>query len=905
VSSRPSDKLPSLTSQIPRDLRLFTDRLREVIDNIGSSAGDTTVVQSTGGGTSGGGGEDPTVEAPTTPIGFVVTPGFGIFYLEWDYPAYAGHAYTEIYVASTDTFGEKVLLGIATGTTFVHEVGNNETRCYWIRHVNANGVASAFNDTAGSCGTTTIDPAEIIPLLEDQLDESHLTAALNTRLDGIDDSLSPTSIISRLTDAEGDVLDNATDITALEATVNDPLTGVDATSVAVSALDGRVTATEGGISAIAEDVTALETTVNDETTGVAATAGAVSQLQTDVSTLDGEVSANASAVTALEASTTDAALFATLEEQGMVYVDNSGAAGARYTIKLRASDADGGAQVGFGLAAIKENNKWVSDVRFSADRFAIMSPAAYTAEGTLSSAHYPFIVQSSNRTVDGEYFPAGVYMKAAFIDAATITTAKIANAAITDAKISTLSANKITAGDIAVGRFIQSASYGAGQVGWRIDGDGEAIFGNKTGSRLQWDGSRVSIYDADNTLVLSSGDSLNAGAAANLLLAARFNKSGWTFESSYTSYLEPRIILSYGSHPFWESRGNILWRNSLSGLAEPFDNATGSIGGKLSNATYSTSVAGRLYQDIPVVAGKRYAGYCYTGAVGCIATIYVQWYTTSYSYLGWSGYFAGENDSEKTGGPSLDSYKLLGGFLTAPANAAFARFNLSIRGNGTYRTSPPWTAFVRPFFGAVPADRQTLPPWTDYVENVFITDANISTYIRNAAIDTAQIKDAAIENAKIANAAVEEAKIATAAITNSKIGTAAVDTIKVAGGTVTSMNVDIDAWSIDLSTTYQNGPLAGAALASGASGVVILCTMTLGGNTAARQGYMRVTRTSDSVVIGEGSILSQANDGPAATYAFFDASPPAGYITYRMQVRASATGISSGYRSIIVVGGRR
>ena len=86
-----------------------------------------------------------------------------------------------------------------------------------------------------------------------------------------------------------------------------------------------------------------------------------------------------------------------------------------------------------------------------------------------------------------------------------------------------------------------------------------------------------------------------------------------------------------------------------------------------------------------------------------------------------------------------------------------------------------------------------------------ITTSNVSTYIANAAIGTAQIANAAIGTAQIANAAITQAKIGnlavgsaqiadasitnakigTAAITSAKIGTAEIDTLRIAGNAVT------------------------------------------------------------------------------------------------------------------------
>lgn len=100
--------------------------------------------------------------------------------------------------------------------------------------------------------------------------------------------------------AEGDIVANATDISNLQSTVNDPSTGVDANATAISALDSRVTVNEGDIAAQATDITALQSTVNDPDTGVDANASAISVLDTRVTSNDGDISAQASQITSLE-----------------------------------------------------------------------------------------------------------------------------------------------------------------------------------------------------------------------------------------------------------------------------------------------------------------------------------------------------------------------------------------------------------------------------------------------------------------------------------------------------------------------------------------------------------------------------------------------------------------------------
>jgi hypothetical protein len=70
-----------------------------------------------------------------------------------------------------------------------------------------------------------------------------------------------------------------------------------------------------------------------------------------------------------------------------------------------------------------------------------------------------------------------------------------------------------------------------------------------------------------------------------------------------------------------------------------------------------------------------------------------------------------------------------------------------------------------------------------------ITPTNASTFIADAAIQSAQIADAAIGTAKIENAAVTTALIADAAITTAKIGDAQISTAKIADAAISSAKI--------------------------------------------------------------------------------------------------------------------
>ena len=106
----------------------------------------------------------------------------------------------------------------------------------------------------------------------------------------------------RVTVNEQGVFAAASDITALEGTVDDTNLGVTANANAISALTIDVGLNDDDITANAAAVLALQVTVDDPTTGVTANAGAITVLETNVSSNQGSISSQASSITQLTAS---------------------------------------------------------------------------------------------------------------------------------------------------------------------------------------------------------------------------------------------------------------------------------------------------------------------------------------------------------------------------------------------------------------------------------------------------------------------------------------------------------------------------------------------------------------------------------------------------------------------------
>ena len=200
-----NSQLPTVVSNIPRDLRAFVDRVRDLL------GGDTYVTRveylrggngsggggSGGGGGGGGGGDNPwalpcgTPVTPTAPTGLRAEGVFHAIDLAWDAPDYCGHGYTEVWGGTGESRDTATLLGGSIGSTYYHAIPEADSRwCFWIRHVNLAGQVGPFNQEAGVCAKTLIDIDYVLSLLSGQIKESHLYQSLGETIQRIDGAAS-------------------------------------------------------------------------------------------------------------------------------------------------------------------------------------------------------------------------------------------------------------------------------------------------------------------------------------------------------------------------------------------------------------------------------------------------------------------------------------------------------------------------------------------------------------------------------------------------------------------------------------------------------------------------------------------------------------------------------------------
>ena len=203
--SRPSDALPTITSDIPRDLRTYLDRLRGLLNQRGGVITDSDLrayklIDSSGIRISDGGGSNDPVEygPPAIVTNLDADGAFRNIIVTWDQPDYFGHAFTEIWGSPTyDTTlvsgdpgyvdpttyatydaNTATLVGISAGSVFADSLGSGKGRYYWARNVNLSGRQGAFNSSTGVNGETAVDTEFLLSTLTGQITSGQLATAL-------------------------------------------------------------------------------------------------------------------------------------------------------------------------------------------------------------------------------------------------------------------------------------------------------------------------------------------------------------------------------------------------------------------------------------------------------------------------------------------------------------------------------------------------------------------------------------------------------------------------------------------------------------------------------------------------------------------------------------------------------
>ena len=206
-----SNKLPSVTSDIPRDLRTYIDRVREIITGNGSDRFVTAQELIAGGVVDFGNGGTVVkpggkIGTPPAPTNVTASAAIQNIIVSWDNPQYLGHSYAEIWGNSTDNIGTAVLIGLSPGAIYVDSVGPSVSRYYWVRFVNTLDVIGPYNSINGTLATTGAAVAYLLSTLANSITTSQLATALNNRINLIDGPAgTPGTIPNQLAQIQGQI----------------------------------------------------------------------------------------------------------------------------------------------------------------------------------------------------------------------------------------------------------------------------------------------------------------------------------------------------------------------------------------------------------------------------------------------------------------------------------------------------------------------------------------------------------------------------------------------------------------------------------------------------------------------------------------------------------------------------
>lgn len=249
---------------------------------------------------------------------------------------------------------------------------------------------------------------------------------------------------------------------------------------------------------------------------------------------------------------------------------------AQYTVKID----NNGHVSGFGLASTAVNGVPSSAFIVRADRFAVVGSGDATDPlGTLTPTSVPFVVLTSPATIGGKTYPAGTWIKSAFI----------ANATISSAQIESLVADKIATGTLTASVGVSTGKIYNGVTPGSIYPPGHAFFG--TGWFLgDWGGTNQFYIGSPTQNLLWNGSALSvkgtitasAGYIGGCLITAN------TLESNYTSTTGWRLS-SDGTFQV----GNGTFRGAVTATSGSFTGSitasSGTIGGITISSTYLES----------------------------------------------------------------------------------------------------------------------------------------------------------------------------------------------------------------------------------------------------------------------------------------------------------------------------
>ena len=341
-------------------------------------------------------------------------------------PSFLGRG--EVVQIATETPAEAIASGIIEYDNFASDVTNV-----------FDDIATRFDGIVADLGQVTDDTVALDAAVTTlQTDFSTLDGEVSANVSAI------SGLETRVTEAEGEITASASDITQLQTDLTNTQTNVSGNATAISGLDTRVTTAEGEITAQSSQLTSLESSLSALDGEVSGNATAISGLDTRVTDNEGEISAQSSQISSLSTTVNDNTTTVTQVSQSVDGIEG------RYGVEIDNNGNITGYQLLSGAGGSAFNVR--------ADQFAIF-------DSSNNGGDNPFTVFTSNRTINGVFYPAGTYIRNAFIDNAaivsgSITNAKIGNLEVDSAKIANLTVETGKIANNAVTTFERSSYTG-------------------------------------------------------------------------------------------------------------------------------------------------------------------------------------------------------------------------------------------------------------------------------------------------------------------------------------------------------------------------------------------------------------------------------------------------------------
>ena len=637
-------------------------------------------------------GDGTVLDIPPAPTGVEVSGAFQNIIITWDAATFVGFSYAEIWTATSNTFADRVLVGTSTASVFSHQVGNGQTRYYWIRFVNIQGVIGPFNSTTGIGDSTVIDIGAQMALLSEGLQNLPGYVALTTLITNADVAVAATAAVAARVIRSSGAPTTREDSSALtvndiwfdtddgqvytrNAANNDWVAGRDATLVSVfgatsftgSTLTGAMAAAQSDIvtvtnaqSSTASSLTSLTSTVGTNTSAISTEqttrADADTALATAITNLTASVNTNTAGISTEQTARADAdtALATDITNLTATVGTNAASISTEATARADADTANALAITNL-TSTVGDANASITSLQTVTTNLSNDASAAYVLQVNANGSVAGMVIEANASGAGDNSGSAIQFVSDKFaiwngtngtapfiVDSGIvyIKEALIEDGSITNAKIGTLSADKITTGGMSAARIT------AGTISTdRLDASVIVATDLSTNTSTVIHGGNITTNTISATSIVTdsiTGDQINT----NLLNVKSFDDVSSTIVSHLTA--GTKFPLARDGQTYIQRSGTYTGSNASfvpvtitqvrnnAGYVAIFSGVLGNVSGgrvqySLNNSTWVNANGNtNIYWNAGTYRGYNYV---YTGQITTLSA--------SQSTVYWRVYFSG------------------------------------------------------------------------------------------------------------------------------------------------------------------------------------------------------------------------------------------------------------------------